>query len=385
MRQPPLSLFNISFLLLLLVFIAPVASPCPLSQLHASTPADQIDQLPKASSSGYVVDTEKISDVVSRIERGDFGNIHSLIILHENTLILEKYFKGWSREKLHPMYSATKSVTSALIGIAIAQEKIKGVSQKVLDFFPEYTTIANLDSNKESLTLKHLLTMSAGFPWNEGSVPILNPEGRLNPENAVCQMAHSKDWIHYVLDLPVVSTPGTTWVYNSGASHVLSGILKNATGLSAEAFAANNLFKPLGITTWEWKTDPNGLSNTGGAEGGLFLRPVDMALFGYLYLNKGTFKGRQIIPESWVSESTARHMEAFTADYGYQWWTRSDVYLESEEPLSFFYAFGFGGQFVFVVPAMDMVAVTTGKNEQSKGQEAIDLFLNSILPAIKKR
>ncbi len=283
------------------------------------------------------------------------------------------------------MYSATKSVTSALIGIAIEQGKIKGVDQKVLGFFPEYTTIANLDTHKQSLTLKHILTMSAGLPWNEGSVPIVTPEGTLNPANAVYQMAQSADWIKYVLDLLPDSEPGTTWVYNSGISHVLSGILKNATGLSAEAFAEKNLFKPLGITAWEWKADPNGLSNTGGAKGGLFLRPIDMALFGYLYLNKGSFKGKQLIPAQWVIDSTSRHMEAFAADYGYQWWVRSDMYLESTDPLSLFYAYGFGGQCIFVVPAMDMVVVTTGQNEQSKGQESIDLFLNSILPAVKKQ
>jgi CubicO group peptidase (beta-lactamase class C family) len=126
------------------------------------------------------------------------------------------------------------------------------------------------------------------------------------------------------------------------------------------------------------------LSNTGGAEGGLFLRPVDMALFGYLYLKKGAFNNRQIIPAQWVIDSTARHMESFAADYGYQWWVRSDIYFENKDPLSLFYAFGFGGQFIFVVPAMDMVVVTTGQNEQSAGQEALDLFLNKILPAAKR-
>jgi CubicO group peptidase (beta-lactamase class C family) len=198
-------------------------------------------------------------------------------------------------------------------------------------------------------------------------------------------MARSGDWVTYVLDLPIVSTPGTAWVYNSGASHVLSGILKNATGLSAEAFAADNLFKPLGITTWQWKTDPNGLSNTGGAQGGLFLRPVDMALFGYLYLKKGAFNDRQIIPAQWIIDSTASHMDAFAADYGYQWWVRSDLCLEGEEPLGLFYAYGFGGQCIFVVPAMDMVVVTTGQNEPSNGREGLHLLLNSILPAVKKR
>jgi CubicO group peptidase (beta-lactamase class C family) len=247
MEKPMHALFKTCFLLLLLVVVAPVAGIRPLSHVHASNPADQIDHLPKARSSGFVLDSHKLSKIVSRIEDGEFGSIHSLIILHENKLVLEKYFRGWRREKLHPMFSATKSVTSALIGIAITQGKIKGVDQKVLGFFPEYTSIDNLDSNKEALTLKDLLTMSAGLPWNEGSVPIVTPEGKPNPDNAVHKMALSDDWIKYVLDLPPDSRPGTAWVYNSGASHVLSGILNNATGLSAEDFAAENLFKPLGL------------------------------------------------------------------------------------------------------------------------------------------
>ncbi len=377
--------FPLSFFVLIAILVAALTAACPLSCARAATAEDPIDHLPKAQNSGYIVDTEKVAESVARIGQGDFGSIHSLVILHEGRLVLETYFRGWSRDMLHPMYSATKSVTSALIGIAIAQGRIKGVDQRVLGFFPEYTSIDNLDSNKQSLTLHHLLTMSAGFPWNEGSVPILNPDGTSNPLNSVHRMACSGDWVKHVLDLPIVSTPGTAWVYNSGVSHVLSGILKNTTGLSAEAFAADNLFKPLGITTWQWTADPNGLSNTGGAKGGLFLRPVDMALFGCLYLRKGAFNGCRIIPAQWIVDSTARHMEGFAADYGYQWWVRSDLYLESAEPLSLFYAYGFGGQFIFVVPAMDMVVVTTGQNEQSNGREGLNLFLNSILPAVKKR
>ena len=371
------------FLLLLLIVVSSAAAPGLIAHAHAASAENLIDHLPKADSSGYVLDMKKMSELTARVEQGDFGSIHSLIILHENKLVLEKYFRGWSREKLHPINSVTKSVTSALIGIAIAQGKIKGVDQKVLEFFPEYTSIDNLDSNKEALTLKHLLTMSAGLTWDEILVPYVTPEGKPNPANAVYQMAQSKDWIQYVLDLPPDSKPGTAWAYNSGLSHMLSGILKNATGLSAEAFAEKNLFKPLGITVWEWTADPNGLSNTGW---GLSLRPVDMALFGYLYLKKGAFNDQQLIPAQWVLDSTSPHMDAFVADYGYQWWVRSDIYLENEEPaLSLFSAQGFGGQFIFVVPAMDMVVVTTGKNEQSRGQEVLDLFLNNILPAVKKR
>jgi CubicO group peptidase (beta-lactamase class C family) len=280
---------------------------------------------------------------------------------------------------LHPCYSVTKSFTSALIGIAIDQGYINGVDDNLLDFFPEYEDIANLDDTKKSIMLKHVLTMSAGFTWDEISNRLMDRQGNLNPDNDAIKMAQSDDWNKYVLDRPMSTDPGTEWNYSSGGSHLLSGILTNTTGQSAEEFAEEHLFKKLGITKWEWLADPNGLTTTGW---GLELHPVNMAMFGYLYLKKGRLNGQQVVPEAWVEESTAKHIvvEHFfhwimdgKLDYGYQWFRLNDSMFDTmwrDDPPDIndiFDATGVGGQYIYVVPHLDLVIVITAWELQRQG------------------
>jgi len=201
-----------------------------------------------------------LAELVNLIEIGEFGNIQSLIIIHNDSLALEEYFMGWTRHMRHFCSSVTKSFSSALIGIAIDQGKIGGVDEKLLNFFPEYDDIANLDERKESINLENVLTMSAGFVWNESTTPYIDSEGNPNPENDLTKLGESSDWIKYMLDVPISDDPGTKWNYNSGGSHLLSGIIQNRTGQSAEDFAKENLFNALGITNWEWESDPNGIT-----------------------------------------------------------------------------------------------------------------------------
>ena len=287
-------------LTIFLVFL--FVSACPNLQNKYA-----IDNLPGCDDCPFELDEEILAELVNRIEIGDYGNIHSLIIIHNDSLVMEEYFMGWTRDMLHYCFSATKSVISALIGIAIDQGKVGGLEEKLLSFFPEYDDISNLDERKESITLEHVLTMSSGFTWT--------------PMDSEEDMAKSSDWINYVLDLPMSDEPGTQFVYNSGGSHLLSGIITNKTGQSAEEFAEENLFNKLGINNWEWESDPRGITIGGW---GLELYPVDMAMFGYLYLKNGSLNGKQIVPEDWVEESTIRHMPS----YGYQWWRFFDFMVE---------------------------------------------------------
>jgi CubicO group peptidase (beta-lactamase class C family) len=248
---------------------------------------------------------------------------------------------------LHYCWSATKSITSALIGIAIDQGKINSLNEQLLSFFPEYDDIANIDGRKESITFENVLTMSAGFDWDV--------------ETSTLKMIQSRDWIKYVLDLPMSDVPGTKYVYNNGGSHLLSGIITNQTGQSAEEFAEENLFSKIGVTKWEWKTDPNGLTNTDGMYGGLYLHPVNMAMFGYLCLKNGVLNGEQVISEDWVKISTSKHIERndpnngeFIGYYGYQWLFFKDG--------NTYFAAGKAGQFIFVMPGLNMVVVMTAEN-----------------------
>lgn len=347
-----------------------------------------IDSLPVEPSNE--LDQEILAGLVSQIRMGVFGRVHSLIIIHKDSLVMEEYFRGWTRHMLHPCFSATKSITSALIGIAINQGHIAGVDENLLGFFPEYNDIQNRDARKESITLEQVLTMSPGFTWDEMSIPYVDFYGNPNPENDAMKMHQSSDWIKHVLDLPMSDDPGTECVYNSGATTLLSGIITNTTGQSAEDFAEENLFTPLGITDWDWETGPNGITNTGW---GLFLHPVDMAMFGYLYLNNGLLNGEQIVPEDWVEESTAQHIVyvdsvsgADAAQYGYQWWEFLDDLVEGfVESNDLYYAFGFGGQFIFVVPHLDMVVATTAWDMDSTKlyglYPALSMLFGYIIPA----
>ncbi len=168
------------------------------------------------------------------------------------------------------MSSATKSITGTLIGIAIDKGLIDSVDHKLLDFFPD-RTFANVDTQKQSITLRHVLSMSSGLDW---------PHNGLN-EYLEPGMEASKDWVQFVLDRPMAAAPGSVFVYNSGGSHLLSAVIQKATGMSALDFAQKHLFAPLGITNVTWATDPQGI-NFGAAN--LAMSPRDMAKLGYLYL-----------------------------------------------------------------------------------------------------
>jgi CubicO group peptidase (beta-lactamase class C family) len=248
---------------------------------------------------------------------------------------------------------------------------------RLLGLFPQYPNLRNPDPRKDAITLGQVLTMTAGFEWNEWSVPYLDP---LNP---VVQLAQSPDWLRHVLDLPMADEPGTTFVYNSGCSTLLSGVVEQATGRHAESYAADRLFEPLGIKHWIWQTGPNELTATGW---GLELTPRDMARFGLLFLEGGTFRGRRILSEEWVDRSTELHVGAFAGfGYGYQWWRLPSGYVGAggERHGGVFFAWGWGDQFIFVLPAYEMVVVTTAGNYDVEGNPPMDFLRSHILPAIR--
>jgi len=352
-----------------------------------------IDGLAGSNNASKNLDKGKISELINLINAGDYGKIHSLVIIHNDQLVLEKYFLGWNRHMLHPCYSVTKSITSALIGIALEQNTLNGLDEKVLTFFPEYEDIANVDENKKAITITDLLTMTAGYRWNEVSRPTLNifatyfkGEDVYNSKNDGGKLAQSNDWIQYMLDYPMKTAPGNEFVYNSGCSMLLSGILKKATGQTAEAFTAKYLFDAMGIRDWQWESGPGGLTNTGW---GLRLHPVDMAMFGYLYLKKGRLNGKEIVPEKWVRESTAKKVLAIKMprqkgleDYGYHWWRFADASVSANlKKNDIFFAKGGGGQFIFVIPHLEMVVVVTAENWRNMTREYGILF-DYILPAV---
>lgn len=351
-----------------------------------------IDSLTGAGTSPYTLDEKKLDELVSAIQAGDFGKTDSLVIIQNDGLVLEKYFRGWTRDRRHSCFSVTKSVTSALIGILLDRGEIPGLNEKLLSFFPGYQNIKNMDARKEAITLEDVLTMTAGFSWNEVSTPYffgIFP----NLKNDMTRMLFNRDYIKYVLDKSMAADPGTVWTYNSGSLDLLSGIITDATGQTAEDFAAENLFHPMGITDWKWNKGSQGISETGA---GLSLHPVDMAMFGYLFLKKGRLQGKQIVPEEWVAVSTAQHVaelkindQAVNLHYGYLWWIMPvNATIGGSLQLDEIYcALGYGGQCIFVIPPLDMVVVSAASNFDSASRmfSGFKFLTDYILPAVKER
>jgi CubicO group peptidase (beta-lactamase class C family) len=208
-----------------------------------------------------------------------------MLIVKNGALVHEVYFGRYNRDILNPLYSVTKSVTSALIGIAIEEGFIDGLEVTLLSVPPEYADQVD-DERKHEITLEHLLTMRSRLEWDEGTYPYTDPK------NSHYNLSRATDWMAYVISKPLKDTPGTQLVYNTGAVHPLSAIIKQTTGQHADQFARKHLFGPLDIVSHYWSRDPKGYPSTGGSNGGLSLRARDLAKFGYLFLNRGRWNGK---------------------------------------------------------------------------------------------
>lgn len=272
-------------------------------------------------------------------------DVHHVLILKNGYKVSEANYYPYAATDLHILNSVTKSFTSALIGKAIDEKLIAGVDQPVLDFFKS-RTIANPSAFKDNMILKDLLTMTSGIDWSE-----TGNYGASTDSNT--QMWQSENQIQFMLDKAVTKEPGSTFYYCSGGTHLMSGILTEVTGQSEEQYATEKLFKPLGIENYTWGLDNQG-NNSGSSR--LFLSASDLAKFGELYRNKGNWNGEQLIPEAWVEASTQKLYDtpngpSSQSGYGYQWWMN---------PFGGYSARGFGGQFLYVVPDLDLVVVFMG-------------------------
>jgi CubicO group peptidase (beta-lactamase class C family) len=280
----------------------------------------------------------------------------SVLVVRNGYIVFEEYYH---REKgdLRALGSATRSITSALIGIAIREGYVAGVDEKMISFFPEFDT-EELYPQVREITIRHLLTMTAGF--GPDALGIAFP-----------------DKIQSMLESPLKSIPGDEFAYNSTTSNILSMVITKTTGLMALEFGEEYLFEPLGITDLRWS---DMILYTYGA-GGLRLTTRDMAKIGYLYLNEGMWDGSQIVPKEWVVESTKKQIEVIDSElwigdgYGYQWWTLS------VSGHSTYTAWGGDGQHICVIPDLDMVIAITGRGGDYTNKY-LHIIDNFILPSI---
>ncbi len=264
------------------------------------------------------------------------GKNESLLVLQKGKLVYEHYADGWDAEKPHAMYSVTKSVLSALVGIAIGEGKIKGIDQKVIDFYPD-AVIAPGQESKRDMTVGHLLTMTSGLP-GDGNATVY-------PDASVT------DYYKFAFELPQVTAPGKRFAYSSFAgSAALAGVVERAVGKSIFDYAKEKLFDPIGMQSVQWSKNPDG-SHPGGY--GISMTPRDMLRFGYLYLNYGRWEDRQIIPAGWIAVTPPK--SKLPMAYGNLFWNFPLLPLGDS-----YEAIGVTGQFITILPEYDTVIVRTG-------------------------
>ena len=317
-----------------------------------------------ADSESAGLRSEPLRDLVEWLDGfAPAATIHSLLVARYGRLVFEHYRPGedwcWAEplgtvahgpETKHDLRSVTKSVISLLLGIALDRKLITSIDDAVIDWFPEYSDLRTPE--KARITLRHLLTMSAGLEWNE-YLPITDPK------HSEMRMLSSADQYRFVLEQPVAAPPGKIWDYNSGGSLLIEAVIAKAAGQgrAIDEVAREFLLEPLGITDVAWtRNRESGILEVGG----LRLRSRDLAKIGQLVLNGGSWSGRRIVSESWVRESTAAHTAP--ADqlyfYGYQWWLGRSL-LGGGREVKWICGMGFGGQRLVVVPALDLVVVIT--------------------------
>ena len=299
---------------------------------------------------------QMLEDLLTSIRKSG-PDLDSLLIIRHGYIVSETYFHDYAPDKVHQQYSCTKSFIATLIGIAIDRGLIADTSQPVTDLIPGYE-LDDLDPHKRQMTLEHLLTMTTGLGWQE-------------EDPTFAALYRSDDWVSYVMGLPMLARPGSEFNYCSGCSHVLSAIIQSASGMNTQDFAKDSLFAPLGISNFDWETDPDGTPIGGW---GLFLTPRDMAKLGYLYLHAGEWDGEQVVSSSWIQRAAQKLVDADGYfGYGYQWWIypRFGAYA----------ALGRDGQTIFVVPEQDLIVVTTA-GAQPNHDAIFERIENGILPEI---
>lgn len=269
---------------------------------------------------------------------GSFPLLSSVIV--KNGYIVDEYYKdGYGKDTLFALNSTSKSITSALVGIAIDKGYIENIDVPISEYFPQVLELE--DTRWRQITIRHLLTHTSGISTTDNS-------------RRWDEWRGSENWIDYILALPIVSAPGREFHYSTGNTHLLSAILEKAAGATMYEFGKECLFDPVGIESVQIGTDPQGISDGGN---GIRLTPYDMARFGLLYLNDGMWEGRQIVPEQWVKDSTSVQFDRSSggADHGYHWWVRTF----GAQHYDTFFSQGHAGQYIFVVPQLELVITFT--------------------------
>jgi CubicO group peptidase (beta-lactamase class C family) len=277
---------------------------------------------------------------------GELARLQSVLVSVDGRLVEEHYFNGARPGHAANLKSASKSVLSALVGIALDRGYLSSVRDSIAKYFPEHLTGTD-SAQKKTITIEDLLTMRSGL------------EGTSNVNYG--RWVQSSNWVRHVLTRPLVDEPGSRMIYSTGNSHLLSALLTKATRMSTFEFARRHLAEPLGEPIPPWTRDPQGIY-LGGNE--MHWTPRGMLAFGELFLNRGRRSGRQIVSEAWVAESLRPRTRSSWSgrEYGYGWWT------DSFGGHTTHYAWGHGGQFIFIVPTLKLVVAATSMPTPGEGR-----------------
>jgi CubicO group peptidase (beta-lactamase class C family) len=308
------------------------------------------------------MDSGQLARMLGDISSAEMS-IHSVLVIRNGYMVTEAYFHPYTRDTKMHIQSVTKSVIGMLVGKAISERHIESEDERLVSFYQD-RSYQRQGNGKDSIRLKHLLSMSSGLDCQEFS-------------SSGTSMEQTQDWVQFMLDRPMAAAPGQVFGYCNGNAHLLSAILEKSTGVSTREYANGKLFQPLGIprvNAADWGSDPQHITIAGY---GLHLRPVDMAKLALLYLNNGKWEDQQIIPAEWVANSTTEHVQKEDGSgYGYLW----TVYPQSDH----YAALGLGGQQIHVYPARNLIVIVTASLESLAEAPEIEKMLNEyILPAVR--
>ncbi len=371
----------------LLAFALPLLGGAHLDAQASSRTAAPGRQWPTASPTALGLNPAVLDSIDAEIKAGKYGYMDRMLVIRHGTVAFNRsyandydqlfrdsvathgslnmhdftspfnYYNTWwhpyyRRGDLHSLQSVTKTVVSAVIGAAVLRGDFPSLETPILRYF-DTTKVRNIDDRKRRVTIRHLLTMTGGFDWNE-SLPYTDPN------NTATGLETSADWIAYTIDRPMMREPGTRFNYSSGESALLAHVFRQATGRDVEEYAAQFLFAPIGIDRWFWKRTPSGTADT---EGGLYLTAEDLARVWYLFTQNGMWNGSQVVSAAWVKESTTPAISTGTTPtapkYGLKWW----LYPDPLDATKFVWSgSGFGGQFPMAFPDLDLVVVFNAWN-----------------------
>ena len=378
----------------------PLLGGCAQAPLEAADPGSPLaveDGWPVATAAEAGFDPAALEKLTEDLQAGVYPNTHAVLIEQGGRLAYEIYLSGrderWGNslgevafdsDDLHDLRSVSKSVTSLLLGIALAQEEdptdyAAALARPLVDYFPDLAD--QFGKGVEDVTLEQALTMTAGLQWNEMEVPYTDPK------NDEIQLYYTKDPVALVLARPLVDPPGSRWYYNGGLTQVMAGLIERKTGQPLDDFAEEVLFGPLGIEKYEWLGSglwPKGSSPS--AASGLRLRPRDLAKIGSLMLHQGAWQGRQVVPPEWIALSAERRVQEIPwfpdGRYGFMWYPGLQPNPgEAGAKTPVLRAAGNGGQTLFILPEQDLVITILAGNYNRRDRRIATPILEAVLAA----